>query len=267
MKVAQVIVDVAAYPVDRPFDYLVPEDWHNLIEPGCRVKVPFGPRNVLGFVVGLASETEVPLEKIKPIAQILDIEPVLTGEMLQLAKWLKHETICYEIDALQVMLPSALRAKYDKIIHLQVASDELEPQLRPYFGKSGKANFKEFEKNQLLREIKHAASLGQVIIENSVKQQGVVKHVRKVEIVADMDKLQAIHANISNRAQKQKQLVEWMMGHLGETLTPDDMSTRWGDICCTTCRNRARRGRFCARGSVPRSLYERCHKDGFLTAN
>lgn len=228
MKVAQVIVDVAAYPVDRPYDYLVPEDWHNLIEPGCRVKVPFGPRNVLGFVVGLASETEVPLEKIKPIAQILDIEPVLTDEMLQLAKWLKHETICYEIDALQVMLPSALRAKYDKIIHLQVARDELNPQLQPYFGKSGKANFKEFEKNQLLSEIKHAAMLGQIIIENSVKQQGAVKHVRKVEIIADMDKLQAIHANISNRAQKQKQLVEWMMGHMGETLTPDDICQQGG---------------------------------------
>ncbi len=54
--------------------------------------------------------------KLKPISQILDIEPVLTNEMLKLAKWLKHETICYEIDALQVMLPSALRAKYEKIV-------------------------------------------------------------------------------------------------------------------------------------------------------
>ena len=31
MKFAQVIVDVA-YPVDRPFDYLIPEEWEELID-------------------------------------------------------------------------------------------------------------------------------------------------------------------------------------------------------------------------------------------
>ena len=114
MKIAQVIVDVSAYPVDRPFDYLIPEDWEDLIDTGCRVKVPFGPRNVLGFVVGISDETDVPIEKIKAVAEIMDIESILTDEMLALAKWLKHQTICYEIDALQVMLPGALRAKYEK---------------------------------------------------------------------------------------------------------------------------------------------------------
>ena len=112
--IAEVIVDVSTYHVDRPFDYQVPGEWMNVIELGCRVKVPFGPRNVLGFVVGLKEETDVPLNKLKAITQILDMEPVLTEEMLQMAKWLKNDTICYEIDALQVMLPSALRAKYEK---------------------------------------------------------------------------------------------------------------------------------------------------------
>ncbi len=87
--IAEVIVDVSTYHVDRPFDYKVPAEWSNVIEMGCRVKVPFGSRNVLGFVVGLKSETEVPQNKIKAITQILDIEPVLTEEMLLMAKWLK----------------------------------------------------------------------------------------------------------------------------------------------------------------------------------
>ena len=77
-SVAEVIVDVATYHVDRPFDYAVPQEWREIIEAGCRVKVPFGPRNVLGFIVGLKNDTEVPPNKIKPIAQILDIEPVLS---------------------------------------------------------------------------------------------------------------------------------------------------------------------------------------------
>ncbi len=52
-SVAEVIVDVPTYHVDRPFDYAVPSEWANVIEAGSRVKVPFGPRNVQGFVVGL----------------------------------------------------------------------------------------------------------------------------------------------------------------------------------------------------------------------
>ncbi|MEO4053577.1 primosomal protein N' [Solibacillus sp. CAU 1738] len=223
IRIAKVIVDVAAYPVDRPFDYLVPDEWHDLIECGCRVKVPFGPRNVLGFVVELTSETEIPLDKVKPVAQILDIEPVLTNEMLALAKWLKNDTICYEIDALQVMLPSALRAKYEKIVHLHVPAEQIHPELASIFRKSLKANFKLFEKAGFLRELKQAIHAGQVSIENSVKQQGNIKEVRKVKIHTNLDDLAEIERTISNRAAKQKQLVNWMQAHVGEVFSPDEI--------------------------------------------
>ncbi|HSO57975.1 MAG TPA: primosomal protein N', partial [Paenisporosarcina sp.] len=98
---AEVIVDVAAYPIDRPFDYVVPEIYQSIIESGSRVKVPFGNRQVLGFVISLKSDSDVPLNKQKPIGELLDIQPVLTQEMLAMTKWLKRQTLCYEIDALQ----------------------------------------------------------------------------------------------------------------------------------------------------------------------
>lgn len=218
--VAEVIVDVAAYPVDRPFDYLVPDDMAALIECGSRVKVPFGPRNVLGFVISLKDTTDIPLEKIKPVSQLLDIVPVLTNEMLELAKWLKHETICYEIDALQVMLPSALRAKYEKMVMLQTDIELLPESLKGIFGNSSKVNYKEFEKNNLLQELKKALNENIVVIENVVKQKGNVKEVRKVQISNDLNKLLEIQDQISNRAKKQKQLVEWMQLHVGEIIEP-----------------------------------------------
>jgi len=221
ITVAEVIVDVAAYPVDRPFDYLVPSEMTQIIEIGCRVKVPFGPRNVLGFVVALKNETDVPLEKIKPVSELLDIEPVLTGEMLELAKWLKTDTICYEIDALQVMLPSALRAKYEKIVSLQTDLELLPIALQGFFGTSQQVNVKEFEKNNLLADLKQALKNKQLSIENIVKQKGKVKEVRKVQITENLQKLQDIHQQISNRAKKQKQLVEWMQHHSGEIIDPE----------------------------------------------
>ncbi|MFJ5791387.1 primosomal protein N' [Lysinibacillus sp. NPDC093197] len=219
---AEIIVDVSTYHVDRTFDYAVPTEWIAVIEKGCRVKVPFGPRNVLGFVVGLKSDTDVPENKIKPIAQILDIEPVFTEEMLLMAKWLKNETICYEIDALQVMLPSALRAKYEKIVKLQVEQDTLPIEIQQIFGKRQKANFKEFERVGLLPLLKQLIADKIVKIENVVKQQGNVKEVRMVKIAEDEQALRNAMLEAS-RAAKQRSLIEWMSTHLGEIFTPQQI--------------------------------------------
>ena len=56
--------------------------------------------------------------KLKEINSIIDVEPVVTEELLQLSKWITNKTLCYEIDALQVMLPAALRAHIKKIFSL-----------------------------------------------------------------------------------------------------------------------------------------------------
>ena len=219
--IAEVIVDVSTYHVDRPFDYQVPVEWISVIELGSRVKVPFGPRNVLGFVVGLKKETDVPLNKLKAINQILDMEPVLTEEMLRMAKWLKNDTICYEIDALQVMLPSALRAKYEKMIKLQ-QGQQLPLEVQAIFGKRQRANFKEFERAGLLPLLKQLVAENIVSIENVVKQQGNVKEIRTVQITADQQLIERALEQ-SSRAAKQRLLLQWMCLHLGEIFTPQQI--------------------------------------------
>lgn len=224
--IAEVIVDVSTYHVDRPFDYQVPVEWISVIELGSRVKVPFGPRNVLGFVVGLKQETDVPLNKLKAINQILDMEPVLTEEMLRMAKWLKNDTICYEIDALQVMLPSALRAKYEKMIKLQ-QGQQLPLEVQAIFGKRQRANFKEFERAGLLPLLKQLVADNIVTIENVVKQQGNVKEIRMVQITADHQLIERALEQ-SSRAVKQRLLLQWMCQHLGEVFTPQQICDEAG---------------------------------------
>ncbi|MED3660348.1 primosomal protein N' [Ureibacillus terrenus] len=221
MKIAEVIVDVSAYPVDRPFDYLIPDEMEELIECGCRVKVPFGARNILGFVVGIKNDTDVPPDKLKPVSSLLDIEPVLTKEMMELAKWMKNETISYEIDCLQVMIPSALRAKYEKMVVLETDAENLEEPLRTVFRRTTKANYKELEKQNLLIPLKKALKEKWVSIETVVKQKGTIKEIRKVKISEDKDFLQKVYENLSNRAKKQKQLLLWMQQHAGEIIEPE----------------------------------------------
>jgi len=226
LLIAEIIVDVSTYHVDRAFDYQVPAEWINVIETGCRVKVPFGARSVLGFVIGLKKETDVPLHKLKPITQILDMEPVLTEEMLQMAGWLKNHTICYEIDALQVMLPSALRAKYEKIIKLQEPQN-LPEEVQAIFGKRQQANFKEFERAGLLPLLKQLVAQESVTIDNIVKQQGNVKEIRMVKITEDQHLIEKVIEQ-SSRAVKQRLLLQWMCQHLGDVLSPQQIYDETG---------------------------------------
>ena len=221
--IAQIIVDVSAYPVDRPFDYLVPAELEELVEVGCRVKVPFGPRNVLGFIISLKDQTDVPDNKLKAITQLLDIEPVLTEEMLELAKWMTVHTLCYEIDALQVMLPSALRAKYEKTIKLTTELTNLPDELQSLFGQKEMIPYKKVEAANLLKHLKYCMKQGFVEQKTVVKQQGKVKAVRKVKVLDDVFKLQEIATSIPARAKKQVQVAEWMVEHAGEEFIPHEL--------------------------------------------
>jgi primosomal protein N' (replication factor Y) (superfamily II helicase) len=220
---AEVIVDVAAYPIDRPFDYAVPEKYQSIIESGSRVKVPFGNRQVLGFVIALKSDTDVPLNKQKPIGELLDIEPVLTQEMLAMTKWLKRQTLCYEIDALQVMLPSALRAKYEKTLRIIDSSVVLPQSVQALFQGKDSVELKVDESKELLSTIKKLIKEQILVLETSVKQKTAVKKVRMVQIESDVNRLKEIYENVSNQAKKQKDAIKWMLEHAGERIILSDV--------------------------------------------
>ena len=49
--------------LDKLFHYAVPESIENHIQVGVRVQVPFGYRNLQGYVLSLDEETDIPKEK------------------------------------------------------------------------------------------------------------------------------------------------------------------------------------------------------------
>lgn len=112
--IAQVIVDVAAKQTDRIFEYHVPEQLHD-VEIGSRVFVPFGPRKLQGFVVGL-SETSAFQGKLKDLLLVVDEMPPLTPELVSLSAYLAKHIFSYRISILKTMLPRVMRANYRKIL-------------------------------------------------------------------------------------------------------------------------------------------------------
>lgn len=123
-RMAKVIVDVPSRETDRPFDYLIPESMSGWIEVGSRVGVPFGRRTVQGFVVSLHEELEMESSRMKPIDELLDLLPPLPPDLVELAAWMSRKYACSMISSLQAMIPSALKGKAERYIH--VAEDHQE---------------------------------------------------------------------------------------------------------------------------------------------
>ncbi|MEK4522643.1 primosomal protein N' [Psychrobacillus sp. FSL W7-1493] len=220
--IVEVIVDVAAYPIDRPFDYVVPEHLEDLVERGSRVHVPFGNRKVQGFITNIKGETDIDRTKLKEVLSIIDVEPVITEELLELSKWMTKKTLCYEIDALQVMLPAALRASYKKNIKI-MDSSQLDDEILELFGKKEVLPYEEFEKAGMLRLMKRHLIEGSLLLENIIKQQTKVKTVTKYTLVEDKQFIIDQLNKLTKQAVKQKELIEWLLAQERNSFTMQEM--------------------------------------------
>ena len=112
--IAQVIVDIAAKQTDRIFEYHIPENISD-VEIGSRVVVPFGPRKLQGFVVGISKTSNYP-GKLKDLLVVVDEMPPLTPELVKLSKYMAKNVYSYRISILKAMLPRVMRANYRKIL-------------------------------------------------------------------------------------------------------------------------------------------------------
>jgi primosomal protein N' (replication factor Y) len=85
-----------------PFDYRRPDSMEDL-EVGSVVRVPFGPRKLLGVVVELAESTEVAPEKLAEPIEAL--EAGAPAELVRLGLWVAREYCSTPSRGLQLVLP------------------------------------------------------------------------------------------------------------------------------------------------------------------
>ena len=107
-KVAKIAVSAATYWIDRPYDYRIPEELAPKAVPGARVFVPFskGNRRSEGVILALSDHSDY--ENLKNILAVLDEEPVLDAEQIQLALFMRDRFFCTVYDAVKAILPAGL---------------------------------------------------------------------------------------------------------------------------------------------------------------
>jgi primosomal protein N' (replication factor Y) len=100
--------------VDQAFTYAVPEALRERARPGMRALAPMRNRIEAGYIVAVSQTTAV--EKVRPLVDLPDAEPVFTHEMLSLCRWMADYYCCAWGEALQSALPAgvkgAVRVRY-----------------------------------------------------------------------------------------------------------------------------------------------------------
>lgn len=213
MEIASVIVDVPTKQTDRAFDYLIPAQWSGTIQPGMRVIVPFGPRKIQGFVTSLKTQSE--FEKLREIIEPMDLEPVLNRELLDLGDWLTENTLCFKIFAYQVMLPAALKAKYEKKVKLAagVVAADLSAPLQTIFENNLMIDWEDSLKSGLVPALQKEAAKGKLEVIYIVKEKVKKKQRRFVRPLVSLAELTEAADQFPVKAEKQKQVLRYFVDH------------------------------------------------------
>ena len=213
-KVAKVIVDVPTMQTDQPFTYLVPENLNEQLAVGMRVEVPFGNgnRHVQGFVLAIEPMAATVLDEtnvqLKELVAVLDLKPVLNTEMLALADYMKEKTFAFKITCLQTMLPSVMRADYQKYIYLtDELSEELQDQL--FYGLE-EISWDQAQERGILPQLMALRKQQKVDIRYEVTTRNKVKMVRFIQAAKEFEQLEEIRLGLRKGAKKKEQLLYYL---------------------------------------------------------
>jgi primosomal protein N' (replication factor Y) len=115
--VARVVVN---RPLETPFDYLVSDALREHLQPGMRVRVPFGggQQRLVGYCVEVGPFNDLigpdrfkdgQPPKLKPLEAVLDREPLLSPRMLELTRWIAERYLCGWGQVLDSVVPAGVK--------------------------------------------------------------------------------------------------------------------------------------------------------------
>ena len=104
----QVAVSTATYAIDKPYTYVLPASLAQRATIGMRVLIPFGQGNRRAEGILLSVGAGERGKKLKAVLALLDDEPLIHANGIQLALWMRDRYFCTVYDAIKAMLPAGL---------------------------------------------------------------------------------------------------------------------------------------------------------------
>ncbi|HJQ83589.1 MAG TPA: hypothetical protein VKA21_05915, partial [Candidatus Binatia bacterium] len=103
------LVEIAPVPPVPRHDlltYRVPEPLRGRVQPGVRVRIPLGHQTRTGVVAGFAAAT--PPGELRSIIEVLDADPFLPGELLELARWTARYYLASLAQVIAAIVPAGV---------------------------------------------------------------------------------------------------------------------------------------------------------------
>lgn len=94
-----------------PYDYRIPDELTGQIKPSMRVVVPLGKgnRELVGYVVSVQTAI-LPATALKPIIRLVDHEPLCTGRIIELIRWMSLYYLVPLGQIFEAVIPAGVRA-------------------------------------------------------------------------------------------------------------------------------------------------------------
>jgi primosomal protein N' (replication factor Y) len=135
-KYAEVAVPVH---VSTTFIYRLPASLQSSAELGSRIVVPFGNKLTTGYIVGLHPElrpdSSLTDENVKDAQEILDKAPLITGEILELTRWVSEYYLAPWGEVIKAALPPGVNPRVEQLLHItetgQAELNNAEPGNQP----------------------------------------------------------------------------------------------------------------------------------------
>ncbi|NLJ78578.1 MAG: primosomal protein N' [Tissierellia bacterium] len=105
-KYAEVIIDKRGAQTDRPYTYRIKPEMVGSVEEGMRVLIPFGrgDRPIKGIVIRISENYDGDY-RLKDIISVIDNEPLISKDMIELSLWMSKQYLAPYIDAFRTILP------------------------------------------------------------------------------------------------------------------------------------------------------------------
>jgi len=185
-------------PLRTTFTYAVPEALRQVLQPGCRVLVPFRKKSLIGVVVELVPSPPTGTN-LRDITRVIDLVSALTPGLLELGQWIASYYLAPVGEVFRSMLPPPTEISSQREVLLTAAGRASAAEQANSFLLAGNAGDEAGALAALAKKSK------------AISLAAAVKHGITAELLQRLQRrgLLEIRETVRGRKQRTQRIIAW----------------------------------------------------------
>lgn len=203
--------------IPKLFTYRIPFELNELVQTGARVVVQFGNKKVYTAIVAHIHQKPPQLYQAKYILDLLDEEPLVTAQQIELFRWIAQYYMCTIGEVMNIALPSGLKISSLSKVELNpnVLLEDLDLSEKEYklieiLQEKKSLTYNEvsvlMEVKNIYQLIKSLSQKEAIIVYEEIQERYQPKKVKKVRLrreYLDKPDLERLFKDLEDKAPKQ----------------------------------------------------------------